>query len=277
MNILTILFSHSFLFSMIVFAILIGCIFAYLRYKIIEQDHKINSMFSLVSSMVDEVSFLRNQILPDVRTRGGSISKNTIKDELIVVSDEEDNEDRDDDEDDDEDFDNDNDLDADSVDDSESEDDNDMVDNPKISLFNFNLGNTYSILQKEIVDISEKEETESVDSEPLEHDIDDDLSVNDEQEEPNVLQSFTKKETKTVHLEEVIELPVNTSDVIELSNNNENSMDFLKSITIQDLQENVDYKKLTLQKLRSMVVEKGIVQDASKLKKTDILKMLEVE
>jgi hypothetical protein len=39
----------------------------------------------------------------------------------------------------------------------------------------------------------------------------------------------------------------------------------------------LDYKKLSLNKLRSVVSEKGIVTDASKLKKHELLKLLEVE
>ena len=38
-----------------------------------------------------------------------------------------------------------------------------------------------------------------------------------------------------------------------------------------------DYKKMSLSKLKEVIVEKGIVADASKLKKNDILKLLGVE
>jgi hypothetical protein len=38
-----------------------------------------------------------------------------------------------------------------------------------------------------------------------------------------------------------------------------------------------DYKKLSLNKLKSIVVERGLVQDSSKLKKHELLKLLNVE
>jgi hypothetical protein len=38
-----------------------------------------------------------------------------------------------------------------------------------------------------------------------------------------------------------------------------------------------DYKKLSLNKLRELVCEKGLVVDASKLKKNELLKMLGAE
>jgi hypothetical protein len=40
---------------------------------------------------------------------------------------------------------------------------------------------------------------------------------------------------------------------------------------------NIDYKKLSLPKLRSVVTEKGLATDTSKLKKNELLKLLEVE
>jgi hypothetical protein len=54
----------------------------------------------------------------------------------------------------------------------------------------------------------------------------------------------------------------------------------LKTISI-DLEESnhdsLDYKKLSLPKLRSIVSEKGLVSDASKLKKNELLKLLDSE
>ena len=58
----------------------------------------------------------------------------------------------------------------------------------------------------------------------------------------------------------------------------------LKSINISNLEEQVekknknieviDYKKLSLNKLKSIVLEKGLVTDSSKLKKHELLKLL---
>ena len=51
----------------------------------------------------------------------------------------------------------------------------------------------------------------------------------------------------------------------------------LKSISITDLEEpnkKQDYKKMSINKLREVVVEKGIIAEASKLKKQDLLKLL---
>ena len=51
----------------------------------------------------------------------------------------------------------------------------------------------------------------------------------------------------------------------------------LKSISIDESVSSKgkeDYKKMSLNKLRDVVVEKGIIPDASKLKKNELLKLL---
>ena len=59
--------------------------------------------------------------------------------------------------------------------------------------------------------------------------------------------------------------------------------DFLKNVLITDFEESLGevdeshvlkYKKMSLNKLREVAVSKGVVVDASKLKKPDILKLL---
>jgi hypothetical protein len=66
----------------------------------------------------------------------------------------------------------------------------------------------------------------------------------------------------------------------EKKNDNIKSMD-LKSINIT-LEETkpeqpLDYKKMAIPKLRSIVAEKGLSSDSSKLKKNELLKLLGVE
>jgi hypothetical protein len=78
-------------------------------------------------------------------------------------------------------------------------------------------------------------------------------------------------------INEITETNNDNIEPVELTNNNE----FLKNINISDLGENDDltsskseYKKMSLNKLREVVVSKGVITDASKLKKNEILKIL---
>ena len=97
------LLSTSFLFSIAIIIILIGGIFAYVSYRMGEQDHKLNSMIGLVSTMAEETQFFRNKInmlqqqiikpeLPTVDNfeYSSQIIGGNNKNELIDVSDEED-------------------------------------------------------------------------------------------------------------------------------------------------------------------------------------------
>ena len=69
---------------------------------------------------------------------------------------------------------------------------------------------------------------------------------------------------------------IQTTDVKKI----DNFMD-LKSINITleetKTDKSVDYKKMALPKLRSVVSEKGLSSDSSKLKKNELLKLLGVE
>ena len=98
---------------------------------------------------------------------------------------------------------------------------------------------------------------------------------------------------KSIHLEEPIDILLSEQDNEDSIEHNDilNAGD-LKTITISmdnigidingleednSKQKFNEYKKLPLNKLREVVVEKGIVQDASKYKKIDLLKLLDVE
>jgi hypothetical protein len=51
----------------------------------------------------------------------------------------------------------------------------------------------------------------------------------------------------------------------------------LKSINIysSSCNENIEYKKMSLNKLREIVVERKLTSDSSKMKKNELLKLLE--
>ena len=95
-----------------------------------------------------------------------------------------------------------------------------------------------------------------------------------------------RDETKTIHLEEPIDLntdfePIdlnftqidNTKEQEETKEVEELDLDVVDPSKI-NLTKSDNYKKMSLNKLREVAVEKGLVADASKLKKNDILKLL---
>ena len=245
------LFSSSFLINIAIF-ILIGCILAYVNYKITEQDHKLNSMIGLISTMAEEMHFFRSKLynnnnnnnindLPDTdkfqfasQMFGGS--------ELIEVSDNEDLEDEDlEDEDLDEDLE-DEDLDEDLEDEDLDEDLDEDIDE--------DLDEDLEDLDHEMINLSLENLSLPLDSSDLEC-INNDFELH--------------KSIKTIHLED--------SNLINLNENEINEdISFLKNVT-EDEDSKTDYKKMSVNKLREIAVNKGFT-DAGKLKKNDILKML---
>ena len=110
---ITDLFSTSFLFSIAIIIILIGGIFAYVSYRMSEQDHKLTSMVNLVSILAQDLHLVKGELRRTTENTNTNTNIQYSSDiisggdnsGLINVSDEEyedDYEDDDDDEDDDE-------------------------------------------------------------------------------------------------------------------------------------------------------------------------------
>jgi hypothetical protein len=92
----------------------------------------------------------------------------------------------------------------------------------------------------------------------------DDLSVDDLSELNELLEDLEVFDTKSIHLDEPIESLVSDS-ILDISE--------LKTIMMSD---KPDYKKMGLNKLREVVVERSIISvlEAGKLKKPELLKLL---
>jgi hypothetical protein len=271
-------FSATFLFSVLVI-MLVGGIFVYVNYKMSEQDHKLSSMVSLVSMLAQDLQFIKNKVnmsQPHVESNNLQYQSQLVggenKIELIDVSDGEDEEDEEDEQDEQDDYDENEEDDYDENDeddydeneeddDNEEEDDNEEDDTHKrIQLLNLTLVNN------------------DVDS-----NFDNELHI----EELDVHESSNTDNIKTIHIEDtevvenLMELKESESDTNNNVEINSEELSFLKNVSISDLgdiqdlhESKTEYKKMSLNKLREVVVGKGVVSDASKLKKNDILKML---
>ena len=272
------IFSTSFLFSIAICIILVGGLFAYFNYRFSEQNHKIQSMLGLVSTMAEEMQYFRSKINSKPVTSENNINDTDIQivpnflggnpflkvdgdNELIEVSDAEDDE-YDEDEDLDDEVDDDVD-DLDEVDDEDVEDDEDDIEDNDI---------------EDLDDLDDVEDLNQI--EDLE---------NDETNKKIITIDLGDKNDNFVIESEDIHLDNETmKHNTELSNadrngdeelNLENIEMSLKTISIDDndvvsSKGKEDYKKMSLNKLRDIVCAKGLVVDASKLKKNELLKLL---
>ena len=269
------IFNMPFLIYLGIFLILIGLIGLYFNQKINEQNHKISSMFDLVSTMAEEMNYMRNRIQPvqynvPVHLQK-EIQKNTqnedlqlLRNNLIQVSDNED-ESSDDEI---------SEYDDDSSSDDESVDDenNDIELNEEIKIINIDDGESIFNLQNEITSLSKEEINDSNTS------SDNELEDDNELEHDNEFCDFDEdddelNENKNQHNEN------NDDDDDEKLKKSINNSLFKKiNIDISAINdENIDYKKFPLNKLRQIVSEKKLSTDPSKLKKNELLKLLNVE
>lgn len=230
------LFGSPFIFSLIIIIVLLGVLYSYFNYKLSEQDHKISSMFGLVKSMADEMQFIR-------RMKGNNLGETINLEYATQLLPEEDANEE-----------------LISVSDTEKYDDEnlDVDDDSEIE-----EDSNYSDLENGDEDIGE-----------------------DEDEELDIDELNLGEDTKTIHLEEPIDLntdfeplDLNFTQIEESKEQEELKEQEDLDIDVVDpnkinLTKSDNYKKMSLNKLREVIVEKGLVADASKLKKNDILKLL---
>lgn len=246
------IFSVSTLICLGITLLLVSLVAMFLMQRMNEQNHKIASMLGLVSTMAEELNFIRSrvQILSVGHTSSSNVPVNTVptfQDHLIPVSDEESGED---DESDDEDEDEDEESDSDSGTDSEEDSVVDLThDDIDDNIKTVNMGEPVAIESEEI-NANEDDEAEQSELDDDLESVDDNLEENDHTD-MNVDDNFTLTNTDFIKS-------------IDISANDESNKDT----------ETYDFKKMSLNKLRNIVVEKGLASDASKLKKNDLLKLL---
>lgn len=232
------IFSIPFLICLAICVLLIGCSSIYFYQRIMQQDHKIASMVSLISSMAEEPPASISCV-----TQSCPLPPPTIQ-KRIAVSDDEDSE-------------------SSSCESSECTSGSDYDDNSDYSeTSSENDGDEHILsavdfddlptdLEKE--DLIEDEILIGASVEPLMEESQCETLVND----PPPADT-----TKSIHLD---------ADVTDFS--------IFKSINISDDHqhpEETSYKKMSLQKLREIAQQNGH-SDVSKLKKHELLKLLEAE
>ena len=266
------LLSTSFLFSVAIIIILIGGIFAYVSYRMSEQDHKITSMVGLISTMAEELQFFRSKLSQgqsqSQEQQQGGLQRQSELNQIHTIP---------------------------------ILDPNNLV-TGATNLISVSDDESESEESGSESDESESESEESG-SESEESSSDDDFELDevvDLEERMQIQESVQTQESmqistnniddfnhsdatniKSIHLEEPIELNA-FSHGLEHDHDHDHEIEDLlasdlKTISITDLEDTnkkTDYKKMSITKLREEVIKNGIVIDASKLKKGELLKLL---
>ena len=271
---LTEIFNPTFIIFLGILLLVVALLVVYFESKMREQNHKIASMLSLVSSLAEELNGVKFG-LNHLSMTGGTIytdfsqtkhlgqtdSKNVVNSLIAVSDDDDDDESIDEDEDEDED--------ENSIDD----DDSDSSDEESVSMEGINIieSNNVKVFK---LNISETQDLNAGEEEYL-HDIEE---FNEQETDVQSLSSIhTKLHVNKTDTNEVVDLHFITEDSqeepAEISQNEFKTI----NINLEEHSEFLDYKKLPLNKLRNIASEKGIQVDSSKLKKNEILKLLGVE
>ena len=258
MSLVDVFFTPSLFITLAVCLILISLLGLYFIQKINQQNHKINTMVDLVATLGEQMNVLRSAYLPNNISAGGAaldtsntpISQNlgqaqmgvadTHTVSMIHVSDNEDNDDSE--------------VEYDEEDEEDSDDEEEESDDEEEE----------SDDEEEESDNEEEGEEEEENSEEEEEELElPELSIDDVEETLMV----KKAEIETVEVEKI---PALEPDEIIEEDDEQVTETVVKSLDVV-----LDYKKASLTKLRDIVQSKGLVTDASKMKKSDILKVLE--
>ena len=257
------IFNPSFFMFLGILVLVAALLVVYFESKMREQNHKMTSMLALITCVADEMNSIKILLNNQPNIGGTQVNPSgletnnihIIKTNLITVSD-------------DSDTDSENSTDENSDSDSDSESNSEDVEDVEdlkeiIELGDYNDVKVFKLSVFNINDIDENKNENSFD------DLND---LEDIEEDDNCVSDHS--------------LSVSSDDEDNELKNNDNEIDIsnlnLKSINISSLEEvknsdNTDYKKFTLSKLRSIVVEKELVADSSKIKKSELLKLLGAE
>jgi hypothetical protein len=270
--------------------VLILLLINHFRQRMSTLEHKCDTMFEIINDVVKQMNSLRIQSdtpsnIPYMNLFNPlSQSKmmpqfDTFLNEKIEVSDDSDNvevidedddendeddEDEDDDEDndednDDEDHEDDEDEDDEDEDDEDEDDDDDDEDDDDGEDDDQDDDNNDSIKIINVT-INDSNVIEPISIEELAENIENDIESDDIQEIDNSIIEETNIES--IHVEKII--PSNDSQ-LDAIYEKESEKEVEKEI----------YKKMSLSALKTLVISKGLCSDASKLKKQDLLKLLE--
>ena len=279
MTALSELFTPTFLMFLGILLLVVALVVVYFESKMRDQNHKIASMLSLVSTLAEDMNGVKmglNQVAMhqmgghqmgqmDQTAQTGIQSQpleNSNKslylqeaNNLIAVSDDDDSEEDDDD---DESVidDSGSDIDAASLSDDEDDESSDDDDEPVVKVLRLNIqeqGNNEDVGLNELGDLDDL--------------MDEALSVSSEDSSEYQLDIQSSDFIAAEEIKDETHLNISAADFKTIN----------ISLEEETGAESVDYKKLPLPKLRNIVTEKGLAADAAKMKKNELLKLLEVE
>ena len=250
------IFTPSVVISLAISLLLIGLLGLYVSNKMNEQNHKLNTMFDLVSTLANELQIVRSQQpvgsvgSPSIGGGGGRMYEKpevANTNHLVNMIDVSDDSDSSGDESDGE-----TDEGAESGDDSGSDDDG----------------------EGDGDDDGEEESGSDGDDEESDGDSDGDDGEHDARSDKAIVVSESLDDALFEELANLDEIVLEDTKVERVKTPETTPAN---PSSVKNLNVVFDYKKASLGKLREIVEQKGLSSDTSKLKKQELLKMLEID
>jgi hypothetical protein len=145
-----------------------------------------------------------------------------------------------------------------------------FIQTPSLPMNNIIHFDSNKIVVSDEEDLDDEDEEENSDEED---DEEEDSDEEDEEEEIKVINVALNDSIQLSEIHDIIDTEsTNGNIVVEKINTNDSEIDN------SDIQKEVKkeiYRKMTLSALKSIVIEKGLLSDPSKLKKQELLKLLE--
>ena len=236
--------NNSFLINLAVSLLIALITLLYFRQQLATIDHKVNSMFSLMTSMTQELNSLSRLNLSE---NENETPQNSSGGQLINVSEGEEEEDESEDE---------------SSDDESRNEENsvDLLENNDIKTFNMGSELTGSNDIK-VIDMNNDEDEEDESSYDSSNDVELKNLVTDLMEQTIELNDNSLDEEL-----EPIELPIETleEDVATLENEN----------TVKSVDVPIDYSKMSVKALKDIASSKNLATNISKMKKQELIDLL---
>ena len=258
--------------------ILILLLVFHFKQQIVSLEHKNDTMFEIINNIVKEITYIKSAIFSQPYyqvndkdeiinlTENEIHSKQNVENDKIIVSDDDSNaEDSDNDYDDDDDSDSEDDE-TDSECDANSETDSDV----DIKHEN-ELRNTGSV---KVINV---EFGDSIEVSDIVQELNDNNYDVDEVDEINSEENIHALVQEIEHIiVEKIDIEDNHLDNNETSETNEETTQTVQSQQ-NEQNENIKdvYRKMTLIQLKALVISKGLTSDSSKMRKPELLKLLE--
>jgi hypothetical protein len=258
--------------------ILILLLVFHFKQQIVSLEHKNDTMFEIINNIVKEITYIKSAIFSQPYyqvndkdeiinlTVNETHSKQNVENNKIIVSDDDGN---------DEDSDNDYDEDADS--DSEDDETDSDCDTDSETNSDVDIEHENELFNTDSVKVINVEFGDSIEVSDIAQELNDNNYDVDEVDEINSEENIPTLVQEIEHIiVEKIDLQDNHLDNNETSETNEETAQTAQSQQ-NEQNENIKdvYRKMTLIQLKALVISKGLTSDSSKMRKPELLKLLE--